>query len=133
MSLDGIFGREGEYVTCFRDVAKGQRYRIPWIGQSGRAAIKYPLLPERSAGEGQGGALVTLDASFTHSHPQSHGNGPAENGRRRMRKNVFFISRNLMHGNSQHLSLAQRLFFPSTGTHRAVGRFPRFFPGFWWT
>jgi hypothetical protein len=23
-------------------------------------------------------------------------------------------------------------FFPSTGTRRAVGRFPRFFPGFWW-
>lgn len=61
MSLDGIYGMEGEYVTYFSRRAMVQRYRIPWIEQGGRAAIKYPLHPERSAGEGQGGALVTLD------------------------------------------------------------------------
>lgn len=53
MSLDRKYGMEGEYVTYSRH-GKVQRYRLPYIGQSGRVAIKYPIHPERSAGEGQG-------------------------------------------------------------------------------
>lgn len=94
-SSANVIGREiwdgGRVRHLFRDGEGVQRYRIPWIEQSGRAAIKYQLHPERSAGEGHGALQSHWMASFKLIRiPQSHGTSPAAKCRKSMRKKQLF-------------------------------------------
>lgn len=130
MLLDGGYGMEGEYVTYSRR-GKVQRYRIPCIEQSGRVAIKYPIHPERSAGEGQRGALVTLDARSLIRIPNHTAPAQQQTQRKACEKTAFSSAETRCTAISNTLPLRIAL-FSSTGTRSAVGRFPRFFPGFWW-
>lgn len=73
-----------------------------------------------------------IECSFTQSHPQSHGTSFSNRCRKKKTQNRLFHQLKLDARQFPTHSPCAMSFFPSTGTRRAVGRFPRFFPGFWW-
>jgi hypothetical protein len=72
-----------------------------------------------------------IGCSFTHSHPQSHSTHAAAKCKKASKKCLFHQLK-LDARQLATLTPCAVSFFPSSGTRRAVGRFPRFFPGFWW-